>query len=185
MLNKKIGTLPDMILETERLIVRSLRTTDEKAFIDMASDGSLWEIFGDCSECHEWMGEFISEAIQLEAEDDPYHEYLAFAIEDKSKHIVVGSVGSSYYEDFKEVGVTYFIGADYRGNGYAAEALQCLVDYLFARYRLKKLIATASVNNIASCKTLEKAGFFVIETKMYRDLYDECENMSNLYELVR
>ena len=174
-----------MLLETKRLIIRSIQPTDENIFIEMASDGSLWEIFGDCSECHKWMGEFINDAIRLEAEDDPYQEYLAFVVEDKSSHTVVGSVGSSYYEDFKEVGVTYFIGADYRGNGYAAEALQCLVDYLFARYRLKKLIATASVNNIASCKTLEKAGFFVIETKMYRDLYDECENMSNLYELVR
>lgn len=174
-----------MRLETKRLMIRSIQPTDEKAFIDMASDGSLWEIFGDCSECDQWMGEFISEAIRLEAEDDPYHEYLAFAIEDKSSHLVVGSVGSSYYEDFKEVGVTYFIGAEYRGNGYAAEALQCLVEHLFARYHLKKLVATANVDNIASCKTLEKAGFTVIETKPYQDLYDVCENMSNIYELVR
>lgn len=174
-----------MRLETKRLIIRSIQPTDERVFIDMASDGSLWEIFGDCSECHKWMGEFISEAIRLEAEDDPYHEYLAFAIEDKGNHAVVGSVGSSYYEDFKEVGVTYFIGAEYRGNGYAAEALQCLVDYLFERYSLKKLVATANVDNIASCKTLEKAGFSVIETKLYQDLYDECKTMSNIYELMR
>lgn len=174
-----------MILETKRLIIRSIQPTDEKAFIDMASDGSLWEIFGDCSECHKWMEEFISEAIKLEAEDNPYHEYLAYAIEDKNSHVVVGSVGSSYYEDFQEVGVTYFIGAKYRGNGYAAEALQCFVEYLFAGYHFKKLVATASVNNTASCKTLEKAGFSVIETKMYQDLYDECENMSNIYGRVR
>ena len=130
------------------------------------------------------MKEFISEAIRLEAEDDPYHEYLAFVIEDKTSHLVVGSVGSSYYEDFMEVGVTYFIGADHRGNGYAAEALQCFTEYLFSRYHLKKLVATARVNNIASCKTLEKAGFSVIETRMYQDLYDDGKNMSNIYELA-
>lgn len=173
-----------MFLETKRLIIRSILPTDEKTFIDMASDGSLWEIYGDCSQCHEWMKEFISEAIRLEAEDNPYHEYLAFAIEDRASRLVVGSVGSSYYEDFMEVGVTYFIGADHRGNGYAAEALQCFTEYLFERYHLKKLVATARVDNIASCKTLEKAGFSVIETRMYQDLYDECKNMSNIYELV-
>lgn len=171
-----------MFLETQRLIIRSLRPTDENALIEMASDGSLTEIWGDCSECHKWMGEFIREALKLEAEDNPYNEYLAYAIEDKAGHRVIGSVGSSYYEDFAEVGVTYFIGANYRGNGYAAEALQCFVDYLFARYRLKKLVATANVKNIPSCKTLSKAGFIVVETKMYRDLYDECEEMSNIYE---
>lgn len=174
-----------MRLETKRLIIRSLQPTDENALIDMAADGSLWEIFGGCSECQKWMGEFIRDAIRLEAEDDPYHEYLAFAIEDKNSHMMVGSVGSSYYEDFEEVGVTYFIGAEYRGNGYAAEALQCLVEYLFERFHLNRLVATANINNTASCKTLEKAGFSLMETKMYQDLYDECENMSNIYELVR
>jgi len=168
-----------------RLIIRSLLPADEKAFIDMASDGSLWEIFGDCSECHEWMGDFISEAIGLEAEDNPNHQYLAFAIEDKVSRRTIGSVGSSYYEDFMEVGVTYFIGADYRGNGYAAEALQCFADYLFERYHLKKLVATASVNNIASCITLERMGFSLIEARMYQDLHDVGESMSNFYELVR
>lgn len=171
-----------MLIETKRLIIRSLQPSDEKAFIEMASDGSLTEIFGDCSECHKWMGEFISHAIELETADNPYNEYMAFAIEDKITHMVVGSVGSSYYEDFMEVGVTYFIGADYRGKGYAAEALQCLTGYLFTKYNLKKLVATARVENAASCKTLERAGFTVSETKMYQDLYDECEAMSNIYE---
>lgn len=174
-----------MLLETKRLIIRSLHPSDEKAFIEMASDASLTEIYGDCSECHKWMSKFISSAIKLESEDNPYNEYLAFAIEDKTSHMVIGSVGSSFYEDLMEVGVTYFIGSSYRGNGYAAEALQCLTDYMFARYNLKKLVATARVENVASCKTLERTGFSVVETKMYQDLYDESETMSNIYKMVR
>ncbi len=173
-----------MLLETKRLIVRSILPTDEKAFVNMAADGSLWEIYGDCSECHIWMKEFISEAIRLEAEDNPCQEYLAFAIEDKVKNLVVGSVGSTYYEDFMEVGVSYFIGADHRGNGYAAEALKCCIEYLFAKYHLKKLVATADPNNIASCKTLEKVGFSLIKTEMYQDMHDESKCMTNFYELV-
>lgn len=149
-----------MILETKRLRIRSLQPTDENVLIDMAADGSLWEIFGDCSECQKWMGEFIRDAIRLEAEDDPYHEYLAFAIEDKNSHIMIGSVGSSYYEDFKEVGVTYFIGAEYRGNGYAAEALQCFVDYLFERYLLNKLGGHSKYLQYCLLQNAGKGGFF-------------------------
>ena len=48
-----------MFLETKRLNIRSIETSDENAFITMASDGSLTEIYGDCSECHKWMGDFI------------------------------------------------------------------------------------------------------------------------------
>lgn len=44
-----------MFIETERLIIRSLHPSDEKAFIEMASDGSLTEIYGNCGECHKWM----------------------------------------------------------------------------------------------------------------------------------
>ena len=60
-----------MRLETERLAIRSLTPADERAFIEMASDGSLREIFGDCSNCGEWMGDWLREAMQLEAEGDP------------------------------------------------------------------------------------------------------------------
>lgn len=35
-----------------------------------------------------------------------------------------------------EVGVSYFIGANHRGNGYAAEALKCFIEYLFAKYQI-------------------------------------------------
>lgn len=174
-----------MLLQTRRLRVRSIRPEDEKAFIHMASDGSLTEIFGDCRECHKWMGDFIEEAIRLEKEDNPGQDYMAFAIEEKESGRVVGSVGSSYYEDFAEVGVTYFIGAQDRGKGYAAEALGVLVEHLFERYELRTLVATARVDNVASCRTLEKTGFLVTETKMYQDLYDEEETLSNIYRLER
>ena len=75
-----------MYLETDRLIIRSLQPSDEAIFIEMASDGSLTEIFGDCSECHKWMGEFIVDAIRLEQENNPFHEYMAFVIENKESH---------------------------------------------------------------------------------------------------
>lgn len=113
-----------MYIETERLLIRSLKLSDEKAFIEMASDGSLTEIYGDCSECHKWMGDFIKEAMQLELENNPNKEFLAYAIETKNEYTAIGSVGTSYYDDLLEIGVTYFIGAKFRGKGYAAEALR-------------------------------------------------------------
>ena len=172
-----------MYLETERLIIRSIQLEDEQAFIEMASDGSLTEIYGDCSECHTWMGNFIREAMQLDRENNPYREYLAYAIVEKKSGKVVGSVDTSYYEDFKEIGITYFIGADFRGNGYAAEVVKKFVKSFFENPTSSRMIATPNVENKASCMTLEKAGFRLIETKMYRELYDEKEEMRNFYEI--
>ena len=173
-----------MHIETERLIIRSMQPSDEAAFVEMASDGSLHEIFGDCSDCGEWMGDFVSESIELEKRNDPTSEYLAFTIEDKRTHKVLGSVGSTFYDDLGEVGVTYFIGAKYRGHRYAAEALSALTAYLFGGYDIEKLIAAVDVENTASCRTLEQAGFRLTETKMYKDMYDESEKLSSFYELI-
>ncbi len=35
--------------------------------------------------------------------------YLAYAILEKDNNIVIGSIGCSFYEDLKQVGITYFI----------------------------------------------------------------------------
>lgn len=173
-----------MYLETRRLLVRNIQLTDEKPFIEMASDGSLTEIFGDCSECDKWMGDFIREAMRLDLENNPHREYLAYAIEEKESHSVVGSVGTSFYEDFQKVGVTYFIGARFRGKGYAAEALRVLVTYFLTSGQVSLFMATARTDNNASCKTLEKAGFRLTDTRLYQDLYDEREALSHFYEIT-
>ena len=93
-----------MLLETQRLMIRSIRPSDEKAFIEMASDGSLTEIYGDCSECHKWMGEFIKEAMKLEMEDDPYHAYVCKVQSEKTccngqrkKHCFLQNFGKSRF----------------------------------------------------------------------------------------
>lgn len=173
-----------MYLETQRLLLRSIQLSDEKPFIEMASDGSLTEIFGNCSECDKWMMDFIKEAMRLDLENNPGKEYLAYAIEEKNSRTTVGSVGTSFYEDFQKIGVTYFIGARFRGKGYAAEALRALVEHFLADSRVSLLMATARTDNAASCKTLEKAGFRLTGTRLYQDLYDEQETLSHFYEIT-
>lgn len=171
-----------MFIETERLIIRSIEPEDEQAYINMASDGSLQDIFGDCSGCREWMGSWIREAQVLDREDNPAGEYLAYAVTEKSQGTLLGSVGCSYYEDLEQVGITFFIGSAFRGQGYAAEAAAAYVQYFFTHYDIHKLIATVRDDNTASWKTIEKAGFDLSDTRMYRDINDEKEELYRFYE---
>ena len=151
-----------MKIETDRLIIRSLRPDDEPDFITMASDGSLTEIFGDCSDCSHWIGQWIAESIQLEKENNPARAYLAYCVERKKDHTVIGSVGCTYY---------------------MTEAVKGYVQYFFQNYSADTLFAAARVANKASCRTLERAGFHLLETRMYQDLYDETAELNNFYEL--
>lgn len=172
-----------MFIETERLIIRSIEPTDEQAYIDMASDGSLQDIFGDCSDCREWMSSWIQEARALDRQNNPAGVYLAYTVTDKQRGIPLGGVGCSYYEDLKQVGITFFIGSAFRGQGYAAEAAKAYAQYFFTHYDIHKLIATVRESNAASWKTVERAGFVLLDTKMYRDINDKQEELYMFYEM--
>ena len=76
---------------------------------------------------------------------------------------VVGSVGCSYYEDLRETRITYFVGAQYRNNGYAVEVVKAYTEYFLKCYNAKRIIATVRNENVPSWKVIEKAGYILLE----------------------
>ena len=175
-----------MIIETQRLIIRELSIDDTDEYVTMASDGSLSDIFGDCSDCSDWMSQWINDSTILYMEDNPHNEYLAYTIEEKDSHKVIGSIGCSAYDDLKEVGITYFIGSDYRRKGYATEAAIAYVSYFLEQYpSIPRIIATVRTENMSSCKTVEKSGFVLEETKIYQDINDTEAHEYNFYAMYR
>ena len=92
-------------------------------------------------------------------------------------------MGCSYYDDLREIGIVYFIGASYRNRGYAVEAAKAYTAYFFNHYNLPRLIATIREENPASWKTAEKAGFRFIERKMYKDINDDNEELYRFYKI--
>lgn len=176
-----------MHIETDRLIIRSTEFSDCEAYIEMASDGSLDEdIFGGWDgEYSELIPEWIKESILLDRKDNPKNDYLSYTIVEKKSSVPIGSVGCSYYEDSGQVGVVYFIGAKYRGNGYATEAVKAYIKYFLKEYNIPKIIAVIREANGASCKSTEKAGFVLVETKMYQDLGDAVEKLYHFYEMTK
>lgn len=168
-------------VETQRLLIRDVAAEDEMPFVEMAADGSLKDIGFD-KNCSSWMSEWIDEAKEVAERDDPNVDYLAYSIILKSEKVVIGSVGCSYYEDLQETGITYFIGAKYRNNGYAVEAVKAYAEYFLGHYHVPKLIATVRADNVSSWKVLEKAGFVFVRERMYKDINDDREERYLFYE---
>lgn len=174
-----------MYIETERLIIRDLEPADADVFAEMAADGTLSDIWGMC-ESYSWMEDWNNEAMELSSQDNPWQNYLAYAIVRKTDGKVVGSVGCSVYLDLKEIGITYFLGSSYRKNGYAKEAVKAYTLCFLDRYKdIPRLIATIRTENIASCKTVEGAGYSLNETRMYKDINDSEEQEYNFYSFER
>ena len=173
-----------MVIETERLKIRDVALSDEKTFIEMASDGSLNDVGFD-KNCSSWMSGWIIEAQNLAQKDDPRTDYLAYVIEDRRTGTIIGSVGCSFYGDMGKVGITYFVGADFRDKGIASEAANAYVRYYFEHYDENEIIATIREDNIPSWKVIEKAGFVLTEKRMYKDINDTNEELYRFYSVQR
>lgn len=173
-----------MVIETERLKIRDVALSDEQPFIEMASDGSLNDI-GFNTDCSSWMREWILQAQSLEKLDNPRKDYLAYVIEERKTGFPIGAVGCSFYADMEKVGITYFIGAEYRNKGYASEAIKSYVRYFFEHYDEIEIIATIREDNTTSWKTIEKSGFVLTENRMYRDINDTYEELYRFYSTKR
>jgi len=172
-------------IETERLLIRDVETGDAAAFAEMAADGSLGRDIGFDRDCGGWLTGWTAEAKRFAARDRPDMDYLAYTVALKGENTVVGSVGCSYYEDLGKTGITYFIGGKHRNKGYALEAVKGYIEYFFRHYPAEMMAAVIRDENITSWKTAAKAGFTLIEKKLYRDMNDDQEELYRFYELTR
>lgn len=75
---------------------------------------------------------------------------------------------SHHWLSTPEFGLFYAITPAFRGQGYATEAAQALVDYAFHYLRLKRIVATTTYENAASMGVMRKIGM-----RMARNPYSE------------
>lgn len=144
-----------MRIETDRLIIRSIQRRDEIIFSDMARDGSLIQVGFDAN-CYEWINDWFIEAEELTKNDNPRENYIPFVVVLKETGEVIGSVGSTYYDDVDKVGICYFVGANFRQKGYITEAVKAYVTFFFNHYNETEIMATILDANIPSWKVAEK-----------------------------
>ena len=118
-----------------------------------------------------------------------YNQYIApvtnFAIVVEGK--AVGAVGLELKEDIyvRNAEIGYWLGETYWGQGISTRAVQWLVGQIFSQFEIHRIYACVFINNLASRRVLEKAGF-ILEA-VHRDAVfkegnyiDECT-----YSLVR
>jgi len=60
-----------------------------------------------------------------------------------------------------EMGLFWGLGDAYRGQGYATEAAQLLIDYMFEHWSLKRIIATTEYTNHKSQAVMQRLGMSI------------------------
>ena len=82
-----------------------------------------------------------------------YYHYVIFH---NSK--MLGGIGLSQVSK-KSCELGYWLGSQYWGNGFATEAVNCILKLGFGRLKLKEIYASYKLGNKASKNVLKKCGF--------------------------
>jgi ribosomal-protein-alanine N-acetyltransferase len=83
--------------------------------------------------------------------------HLAIVIDGQAVGGIALKLGTDVERVSAELG--YWLGAPYRGRGVMTEAIRAFTDDAFERFSLTRIFAQPFAHNLASCRSLEKAGF--------------------------
>jgi RimJ/RimL family protein N-acetyltransferase len=147
-----------MIFETERLKLRPFQKSDLDSFVAYRSDPEVARYQGwDAPYPVEKAVAFIEEMIQSSPGTDG--NWYQFAVELKKTGAMIGDCAfHTLPQDNRQAEIGFSFARSHQGQGYATEAVQRLLEYLFADLGLHRVQAICDVENIASARLLERVG---------------------------
>jgi [ribosomal protein S5]-alanine N-acetyltransferase len=147
-----------IILQTERLIVRTWSPDDAEAGFRIWSDPEVMRYVGTgqpnatIEETQAWINRMSA-----------HHELHGFgfwAVVEKKSSQLIGSCGMGYQRDGGlPIEFGYTLARSQWGRGFATEAAAACLRYAFESLRLPELSASVDSRNVASQRVLEKIGF--------------------------
>ncbi|MDZ5472344.1 GNAT family protein [Bacillus sp. 31A1R] len=143
-------------LETERLLLRTLRLEDSERVEVLASDYDVAK--STLTIPHPYPEGSARDFITSILEAEKSGRISIFAIEEKESGQLIGIINVSIAESYKRGELAYWIGKPYWGKGYGTEATKALISYSFNQLKLNKVFACAFTDNPGSWKIMEKVG---------------------------
>ncbi len=147
-----------IILESERLRLRPFRDADLEAFAAYRSDP-------DVARYQSWTPPYsLSQAAAFLAQMKAAQPgvpgvWYQLAIECRER---AGMIGDCAFQvlaaDSRQAQIGFTLARGHQKQGFAAEAVQRLLDYLFGELGLHRVIAVCDVENLASARLLERVG---------------------------
>ncbi len=145
----------NIVLETERLVLRTFTLEDAPLLFELNSDPSVTvytlDLMKDMATAEKVLKESIIPQYGL------YH-HGRWAVHLKSHLEFLGWCGLKYHPERDEVDLGYRFRKLFWGKGYATEAARACIDFGFHQLDLQKIIGRALPGNLASIRVLEKTG---------------------------
>ena len=167
------------ILETNRLLMRPFKASDNEAMFAMDANPNVHKYLGNqpltnIEQCDEYI-----KSIQNQYVDNGIGRYVVILKETKE---IIGWAGLKFitetennHVNFYDIG--YRFAETYWGKGYGYEAAKAWLDHAFQVMKVPEVFATAHVENRGSNKILQKIGLKQNGQYLHYDI------LCNWYEL--
>jgi RimJ/RimL family protein N-acetyltransferase len=97
------------------------------------------------------------------------HDFGVWAVIDRNNQRLIGHCGFKFLENTPDVQIGYLLSKSYWGRGLATEAAAAVLKYGFEVAKLKRIVAIAKADNIASRRVMEKIGMKYEKDAYYYD----------------
>lgn len=147
-----------LILHAERLVIRNLRDTDLMDFYFYRSNPDITKYQGFDVYTIRQAAAFIQ--TQQDMAFGQAGQWVQYGLENKATGRLIGDCAIKLQQEdirMAEIGIT--ISHTEQKKGYAKEALNTILNYLFSREDFHRVVETVDAENIASIQLLKSVGF--------------------------
>jgi len=166
----------------EKIKLRALEPEDVDVLYRWENDQSMWRV-GDTITP---FSRFDVEQYVLTADKDIFTaRQLRLMIDKLQDDISVGAIDLFDFDPVhKRIGLGILIDHEFRGNGFASEALDLVVDYCFKQLMVHQLYANITPDNVKSIQLFESKNFELVGKKKEWLLIENTWVDELLYQLI-
>ena len=144
---------------TDRLFIRPVNIEDKASIFRYRSDFETNIYQSSAIQSMEDIDGFFN---KISGEINVPGIWFQFVIIEQKSNLLIGDIGVHFLESDPEnsqVEIGYTLDRNFRGKGYATEALREIIDFLIHRLNKRRIIASIDPANIKSIQLIERLGF--------------------------
>lgn len=150
--------MSEIEIHSNRLLLRPITIDDCKALFKYRSDNITNQYQGWVPKYLEEVYDFVNNKISPDL--NRVNSWYQLAIVRKEDNAFIGDIGLHFVDqEAKQVEIGITLDKNYHGKGYATEAIEKVIDYLFEKLNKHRVIASVDPGNVQSIRLLERLGF--------------------------
>lgn len=144
-----------MFAQNKNIVIRAAEPQDAKLIYDWENNRDIWRV------SETYMPYSLYQIEQFLFSNDLFStRQIRFIIERKNDNVNIGCIDIYDFDPVHmRAGIGILLQKDFRKQGYANEALELLIDYVFNTLMLKQIYCLIDETNIDSLNLFKKIGF--------------------------